>query len=209
MRTFDERTERNIATLLPAAQGRFRDFIGALQDAGIDARIISGSRTWAEQDALFAIGRTKPGDKVTNAKGGQSRHNYGIAADIGIFQGTDYLEDSPLYDKAGTIGKKMGLDWGGDWKGGLVDKPHFEFPTGLTIAQLRQHMTDGIPILPEPPKPAQEWRLEVDGKPIDSPVLIEGRLYAPVRALCEAVGVSVAPDSAAKVARVTTKGGEK
>ncbi len=45
-------------------------------------RIAQGLRTFQEQDDLYAIGRTKPGKKVTNAKGGQSVHNYGFAVDI-------------------------------------------------------------------------------------------------------------------------------
>ena len=49
---------------------------------GIKLRIIQGFRTYAEQDALYAQGRTKKGKKVTNAKGGQSNHNLGLAIDV-------------------------------------------------------------------------------------------------------------------------------
>ena len=45
-------------------------------------RIAQGLRTFKEQDDLYALGRTIPGKKVTNAKGGQSVHNYGFAVDI-------------------------------------------------------------------------------------------------------------------------------
>lgn len=55
----------------------------------------SGLRTYEEQNALYAQGRTAPGNKVTNAKGGFSNHNFGIAFDIGIFEGAKYLGDSP------------------------------------------------------------------------------------------------------------------
>nr|WP_295770097.1 M15 family metallopeptidase [Rhodoferax sp.] len=41
-------------------------------------------RSCAEQDALYAQGRTAPGNKVTNAKSGDSNHNFGIAFDIGV-----------------------------------------------------------------------------------------------------------------------------
>ncbi|WP_318566507.1 M15 family metallopeptidase [Peribacillus simplex] len=45
-------------------------------------KITHGFRLFAEQNALLAQGRTKPGNKVTNARGGQSMHNYGLAIDI-------------------------------------------------------------------------------------------------------------------------------
>ena len=91
---------------------------------GIDVRVICGLRTNAEQDALFAQGRTKPGRIVTHAAGGQSWHNYGAAFDVGIFAGSEYLGASPLYREVGKLGKSLGLEWGGDWK--FVDEPHFQ-----------------------------------------------------------------------------------
>ena len=41
-------------------------------------------RTFAEQDELYAQGRTKPGKRITNAKGWQSLHNYGVAIDFAL-----------------------------------------------------------------------------------------------------------------------------
>mgnify|MGYP006921351730 CR=1 FL=1 len=127
--TFDERTEKNLKTLHTAAQPIFRSFLSLLiphmAAKGVVAKVISGTRTYAEQDELFSHGRTKPGPKVTNARGGQSNHNFGCAVDIGLFKDGDYLEDSPLYLEAGPIGKSVGLTWGGDWKS-IKDYPHFE-----------------------------------------------------------------------------------
>lgn len=131
LRTFDSRSEANIMTLLPKAQVAARKFLAAVLDAGINAKIISGNRTWAEQDALYA---KRP--RVTRARGGYSNHNFAIAWDIGIFKGGAYLPESPLYAKAGAIGRQQGLEWGGDWKS-FKDEPHFNLKTGLTIAQLR------------------------------------------------------------------------
>jgi peptidoglycan L-alanyl-D-glutamate endopeptidase CwlK len=54
----------------------------ALAGRGLQAMITDGLRTFAEQDALFAQGRTKPGRIVTNARGGESNHNYGLAVDL-------------------------------------------------------------------------------------------------------------------------------
>ena len=85
MPQFDPQSEKNIKTLVAKAQEKARTFLQGVRDAGINAKIIDGSRTFEEQDALFAIGRTKPGHVVTNARGGFSNHNFGVAWDIGIF----------------------------------------------------------------------------------------------------------------------------
>ena len=148
MPQFDPRSEKNIKTLVPKAQEKARAFLQKVRDAGINAKIIDGSRTFAEQDELFAIGRTKPGHIVTNARGGFSNHNFGVAWDIGIFDGTRFITESALYDKAGKIGKGLGLEWGGDFNS-ITDKPHFQCKTGKTLAQLRQILKAGkeIPVL--------------------------------------------------------------
>lgn len=144
--TFDERTERNIATLHPVAQKRAREFmqavVPAMRQRGVDVRIISGTRSYAEQNALYAKGRTTPGPKVTNARAGFSNHNFGCAWDIGLFQGRNYLDDSPLYKECGKIGQSLGLEWGGAWKS-IKDEPHFEVPTGLSMQEKRDRVAAG------------------------------------------------------------------
>lgn len=107
-------------------------------------------RTFAEQDALFAQGRTKPGKVVTNAKGGQSYHNYGLAVDIvllvdrdknGSFEAASW-ETNVDFDGDGKhdwrevvdIFKRYGWEWGGDWK--FSDKPHFQKTLGQSVQQL-------------------------------------------------------------------------
>ena len=133
---FDDRSETNLHTLTLRAEQQARVFLKKVREAGIDARIISGTRTYAEQDKLYAQGRTKPGKIVTNARGGFSNHNFAIAWDIGVFVNGDYKEESPLYEQAGQIGRDMGLEWGGDWHS-LQDEPHFQCRTGKTLADLR------------------------------------------------------------------------
>lgn len=88
--TFDERTEKNLESLLPSVQKVFRvwyaEKVKAWQEKhSVTVKVICGTRTIQEQNDLYALGRTKKGSKVTNAKGGSSFHNYGIAFDIGIF----------------------------------------------------------------------------------------------------------------------------
>ena len=89
----DDRSERTIATLLPELVPYARALVHGADDLGISLRLISGTRTFAEQDALFAQGRTKPGRIVTNARGGFSNHNFGIAFDVGVFEGSRYLDE--------------------------------------------------------------------------------------------------------------------
>lgn len=167
---FDERSEHCIATLLPEVQPYARAHLAACLAAGLSAKIISGNRTYAEQDALFAKGRSVPGAKVTNARGGQSNHNFGLAYDLGLWSGADYLEDSPLYDRAGAIGKGIGLEWGGDWHS-IQDKPHFQLPTGKTLSEMREDIADGRSVLsgvtlPPLPTVASSWKLLLHGADI-------------------------------------------
>ena len=119
------RSERFIATLLPHVRPYARALYFKARDNGIAINIISGTRTYAEQDALYAQGRTSAGDIVTNARGGHSNHNFGIAFDIGVFSGNRYLPESPLYKAVGALGMELGLEWGGNWKT-IVDQPHFQ-----------------------------------------------------------------------------------
>lgn len=127
--TLDARSEANIATLLPDAQAAARKFLEELLETlptDSTAKIISGTRTFEEQDRLFEQGRTTPGPIVTRARGGQSNHNFSIAWDVGIFTNGRYLEDSPLYELVGSVAKAQGLEWGGSWLT-IQDKPHVEW----------------------------------------------------------------------------------
>lgn len=120
--SLDPRSEGIISQLNSAAQPLMRQFILALVAAGIDAKAISGFRTYEEQEQLYK--KYKVGGNVA-APPGYSNHNFGLAIDIGIFQDGKYLEESPLYERAGQIGKELGLIWGGTWEN--EDQPHFEY----------------------------------------------------------------------------------
>jgi hypothetical protein len=134
----DPRSERNLATLEPTTAKLAREHLRRLAAEGYTFKITSGTRTFSEQAALFAKGRTAPGQKVTNARPGSSWHNFGLAYDLTLFQGDrNPVWEHPAYDLAGRIGKDLGLRWGGDFKS-IVDRPHFERPIGLTLAEARQ-----------------------------------------------------------------------
>ncbi|MBK6006411.1 M15 family metallopeptidase [Ramlibacter ginsenosidimutans] len=149
----DERSERNIATLLPEVQPMARMLVQKAAANGIDIRVISGLRSYEEQDALYAQGRTAPGNIVTKARGGYSNHNFGIAFDVGVFSGSKYLPESPKYKAVGVLGQELGLEWGGSWTS-LVDEPHFQLRPAWArsmnessmLAELRQRRQDSEPV---------------------------------------------------------------
>lgn len=93
---------------------------------GIHPLITQTTRTFAESDALYAQGRTKPGKIVTNAKAGQSIHNYSFALDFVIMKDNKMSWDVDKYwMQVVNIFKKHGWSWGGDWKS-FKDYPHLE-----------------------------------------------------------------------------------
>lgn len=128
----------------------YDEIIAALNGSAI-CRFAYTLRTFAEQDALYAQGRSKPGAKVTNAKGGQSYHNYGLAIDIvllvdkdknGSFESaswdikTDFDGDGKAdWMEIVAIFKRYGFEWGGDWK--FNDAPHFQKTFGKSIKELQ------------------------------------------------------------------------
>ena len=149
--SFDARSESCILTLNPKAQELARQALNIVRKSGIDVRIISGTRSYREQDALFRKGRYgSAGLVVTNARGGQSNHNFGIAWDIGIFDSKGkYLADSPLYSKAGRIVEdtlQRVVEWGGEWKS-FPDVSHYQLRTGLTLAEIRRRFEAGIALV--------------------------------------------------------------
>ena len=136
--TPDPRSARNIATLEPTTAKLATELLRRLAAEGYNFKVTSGTRTFDEQAKLYAQGRTAPGPKVTNARPGFSWHNFGLAFDVTLFQGDrNPVWEHPAYAIAGRIGKELGLRWGGDFKS-LVDRPHFERPVGLSLAEARQ-----------------------------------------------------------------------
>src|SRR5215472_5240771 len=104
-----------------------------LETQGIDITVAQGLRTWAEQEALYAQGRTVPGHIVTNAQGGYSWHNFGLAvdvypenlADITAAPNIDWNPDHPVWKAMEQVGVSLGLESGATWIR-LVDAPHFQ-----------------------------------------------------------------------------------
>lgn len=129
---------RKIEDLLPPVQQRVKAMIDACKAEGIDLLITSTYRDNASQDALYAQGRTAPGKVVTNARAGQSFHNYRCAVDVVPLRNGKPVWDSKdaIWQRIGSIGKAIGLEWAGDWKR-FKEFPHFQYTGGLTLAQLQ------------------------------------------------------------------------
>ena len=129
---------RSLDDLIPPAKTRVQAFLEAAKKRGIDLLVTSTYRDNASQDALYAQGRTKPGKIVTNAKAGQSWHNYKCAVDVvPIVAGKPRWDvKDEVWQQVGALGKAAGLEWAGDWKR-FKEYPHFQYTGGLTLAQLQ------------------------------------------------------------------------
>jgi len=108
--------------------------------------VSQGLRTFEEQDTLYA---KKP--KVTNAKGGQSIHNYGLAFDFCLVNGKtaiwdiakDFDNDKVAdWKEVADVFKSAGYTWGGDFRS-FKDAPHFEKTFGYTWQQLLEMKNKG------------------------------------------------------------------
>ena len=123
--TWDKITDERILSLDPKIQQSATDFINEVQSKlGIKLRVSQAFRTFAEQNVLYAQGRTSPGVIVTNAKGGESYHNYKRAIDVVEIREGKAIWDTKWHEIA-SIGIKHGFTWGGHWN--TPDKPHFQY----------------------------------------------------------------------------------
>lgn len=119
---------KDLNKLHPWVKQKANELISLCKKNGIEIVITQTLRTKAEQDALYAQGRTTPGKKVTNAKYPQSLHCWGIGFDfVPIIGGKAMWNRTDLFDKVGLLGESIGLEWGGRWKS-IVDRPHFQAP---------------------------------------------------------------------------------
>lgn len=128
---------RDLSELLPPVKEKVSVFIRLCKAASIDLLVTSTYRDFESQNTLYAQGRTAPGKVVTNAKGGQSFHNYRCAIDVvPIVNGKCQWNDKALWDKIGQLGKQAGLEWAGDWVK-FKETAHFQYTGGLTLKDLQ------------------------------------------------------------------------
>jgi len=123
---------------------------------GIEVHVAQALRSVADQDALYAKGRTVLKDAsgkavhiVTYARGGYSSHNFGLAVDLvpgvlgKVVWTPNWDAEDPAYGYMASACKAAGLKWGGDWIGRKKDLPHFyigpDTPTDLMRLALNVH----------------------------------------------------------------------
>lgn len=163
----DKISIRRVALLHPKVRDEVARLIGVAETlfpTTIAIRVVQGMRTIAEQDALYAQGRSRPGKIVTNARGGKSYHNYGLAWDMallydkdgnGVYEELSWdmakdfdLDGMPDWLEVVQVFTAAGWTWGADWdRDGktkaqgdkdehLVDGPHLQKTFGYTVSQL-------------------------------------------------------------------------
>lgn len=136
---------RATADLHPVLQAKCLAHQRACAAAGIPITVTFTYRSMETQARLYAQGRTTPGKRVTNAKAGQSFHNYRLAYDatptalLKLPNWGDTPEHQAETDRIwalyGKLAKEQGCRWGGDWK--FKDRPHVEFSGDLTLKDLQ------------------------------------------------------------------------
>ena len=159
----DQPTLQRIELIHPALREElkhiYEEICAALTGKAI-CRFAYTLRTFAEQNILYAQGRTSSGKIVTNAKGGQSAHNFGFAVDIVLLKDADNngtfetasWETNVDFDGDGIadwqevvkIFKLHGWEWGGDWK--FTDLPHFQKLCGISLAEALRRHNEGLVI---------------------------------------------------------------
>lgn len=107
------------------------------EKAGLPLLITATYRTAAEQNALYAQGRTAAGQIVTNARYPDSTHCWGVAFDFcRNVKGREYDDSDGFFERVAAIAKPYGLIWGGDWAK-LRDKPHLEMTEFSSVKTLK------------------------------------------------------------------------
>lgn len=132
---------RNINDLHTKVTAMASEFINRCKAEGIDVLITSTYRDAESQNELYAQGRTKPGKKVTNAKAGQSYHNWRVAFDfVPIINGKAQWNDAELFTKCGEIAEDVGLEWAGRWVK-FKELAHCQYTGGLKLADFQAGKT--------------------------------------------------------------------
>lgn len=146
----------DLSLLHPAFRSLIEQVIAAAAEQGLVLVPMSGARDHDEQQRLYDQGRTAPGAIVTNARPGQSLHNYGMALDLvpqQLIDTANWSPESDLWQTVGALASEFGLEWGGNWTG-FVDRPHVQMGgTGgwqalqaLPVDEQGFVILDGVPV---------------------------------------------------------------
>lgn len=146
----DPGTDQKLSLVFPDIAERWKKVRQSIWDEhGLQIRVTEAYRSYAEQWALYGIGRKKspsgvwtvvdPKKIVTNARGGESFHQFALALDSCFIGDDPFLEKMPevlseqLWTAYGKLCESNGLEWGGDWKSKFKDRPHCQLTYGLTL----------------------------------------------------------------------------
>lgn len=133
---FDTRpSSKSLSSLNPHVETLARKFLALTQANHLNVHVTTAFRSWDEQDKLYAKGRTAPGPVITNAQGGNSYHNWGLAFDAAPFEHGHVSSHNEKFIKMGQLGQQVGLKWGGTFKS-ILDMPHFQYNFGLNTWDL-------------------------------------------------------------------------
>ena len=129
---------RSLDDLIAPAKERVERFIALCKDNGIDLLVTSTYRDNESQQALYEQGRTTAGKVVTNAKAGDSWHNWRCAVDVvPMVNGKPNWDGlHPVWDQIGKLGEQAGLEWAGRWRT-FKELAHFQYTGGLTLTDLK------------------------------------------------------------------------
>lgn len=139
---------RDIKDLHPKVQAMANAFVAKCKANGLDVLITSTYRDLESQQALYDQGRSMAskarGEKiVTNAKAGQSFHNWRVAFDfVPIICGKACWNDTSVFERCGVIAESVGLEWAGRWKT-FKELAHCQYTSGLKLADFQSGKTLG------------------------------------------------------------------
>jgi len=132
---------RKLEDLHPKVKVLCEKFIEECKKQDIDVLITSTYRDAESQNALYAQGRTTAGKIVTNARGGQSYHNWRVAFDfVPIVHGKAQWSDLAAFKKCGEIAESVGLEWAGRWVK-FKEMAHCQYTNGLKLADFQAGKT--------------------------------------------------------------------
>ena len=149
----DAISEISLKDVYPPLAAKVRQMANMLVQENFMIRVTQGLRSWSQQDALYAQGRTAPGKIVTNCPGGYSYHNFSLAVDcvpsvggVDTTYAPDWNADHPSWKRMEAVGQSLGLVSGATWRS-FPDAPHFQltgrFPEGAPDDEVRQLFKDG------------------------------------------------------------------
>jgi len=137
-----DQSSRSLDALILPAKIRALNFINAAKEAGIELLVTCTYRCPADQSKLYAQGRSAHGPVVTDARAGDSLHQYRVAFDVVPMRngkpvwGTLAKQDADLWNQVGALGEKYSFEWAGRWKS-FREMPHFQYTAGLKLVDFK------------------------------------------------------------------------